>query len=735
MLKYFAFALGGVAALLAAAAAVLVATFDAERIKTAITDAVREKKGRTLAIGGDVELSFWPGLGIVLGKVSLSERDSDEEFAAIDRVRMSAALLPLLSKRLVVDDLRLDGVRAALVRDARGRFNFDDLLAKDEQDSESMRFDIAGVQLRDGQLSYRDEASGRRLTLEQVHLTSGWLGNAAEGPLSLSLRVGAEQPTLAASVSLSGSYRYDLDRGQYAFSGLNLRVQGAAGRLRDIDATIEAIRLGLRAEPIEIELEKLQLTATGKAAADAFDIRLDAPRLIATADKATGEAINIGARLAGDAGSFEARLGLAGVEGSAAALRVAKFKLDVDARQGEAAVKGGLTSALAASLPAQTLALPQFAGELSVAHPAMPMKSVRLPVSGSLQADLLKSAASGNIATRFDDSNIRAKWTVPKFSPLAFGFDVDVDRLDVDRYFPPRPAPAQGAASEAPLDFSGIRGIDASGTLRIGSLQMRNVRATNIRVDLRAAGGKLEASPLSASLYQGHLAGSVSLHADGNRVQTRQNLTGVAINPLMRDAIDKDLLEGSGNLALELAGSGATVSALKRSLSGSASVALKDGAIKGINLGKTFRDLKAAARGGDSLHQASATEKTDFTDFNASFRVANGVAHNSDLLARSPLLHLTGDGDIDIAESSINYLAKASIVAASTGQEGKELAPLKGATVPVRMIGPFAQPSYRIAMGNLLKGMAEARIEERKQRVQEKVQDRLQEQPKGVVSR
>jgi AsmA protein len=734
ILKYIAFVLGGVAALLTAAAIFLVATFDAARMKSEITRVVKEKKSRNLAIEGELALSFWPDVGVRLGRTVLSERDSDKEFAALDGVRVAVAVMPLLSKQLVVDEIQLEGVKAVLVRGKDGRFNFDDLLAKDEDDGESVRFDIAGVRIMNGQLGFRDEKEGRSFVLSEVNLTTGRLGNAAQGPLAADFKLAGDKPRVSAALRVAGQYRYDLDQKQYAVGGLDLKLAGEVAGVQGLDAGLSAVRVELKPEQSEVELERLQLGARGRLGGESFDFKVDAPRLIATGAKATGEAINIVAKIEGGPRSVEARLNLAGIQGSTEALKVANCKLDLDARIGESSVAGGLAAPLSANLKTQSLELPKFAGQFTVAHPQMPMKSVKLPVSGSLRTDALKSTASGELETRFDESTFRAKWQLTRFAPLAVGFDAEVDRIDVDRYFPPDTPQQKTAGSEQPIDFSTLKGIDARGTLRIGWLQVQRVKASNIRLDLRAAGGRLELNPIAANLYQGSMAGSLSLDANGNQVAVKQSLSGISINPLMKDAIDKDLLEGRGNVSLDLATRGGSVAAMKKALGGSARVALRDGAIKGINLARTFRELKATvSTRQDAVRQASASDKTDFSEMTASLRIANGMARNSDLAAKSPFLRLAGAGDIDIAGSTMDYLAKASIVGTSAGQEGKDLAELRGVTVPVRVTGPFDKLSYSIDVGALVTDMAKARIETKLQeQLEQKAQGKLLQQFKGM---
>ena len=199
----------------------------------------------------------------------------------------------------------------------------------------------------------------------------------------------------------------------------------------------------------------------------------------------------------------------------------------------------------------------------------------------------------------------------------------------------------------------------------------------------------------------------------------------------MKDAIDKDVLEGHGNVALDISTHGATVGVMKKALSGSASFN-----IKGINLAQTFREAKALiANGKDAVQQAKAADKTDFSELSASFRIAGGIARNDDLAAKSPFLRLGGAGDIDIGQGTINYLGKASVVNTSGGQGGKDLEALQGLTVPVRLSGPFDKLSYKLEFASLIGEAAKAKVAEKTQELQQDLQKKAREQLKGLFGK
>jgi AsmA protein len=734
--KMIAFVLGGLVALVAAVAAYILATFDANKWKGEIAQLVQEKKNRSLKIEGDLSLSLFPGIGVHLGKATLSEHKSEQVFAAVDNARISLRLMPLLSKQVVVDTVEMDGVKARLVRFKDGRLNIDDLLSRDEKEPPA-RFDIAGVRFANGELAWHDEKAGQDLILSALNLTTGRLANAATDKFDLSATLVGAKPHMAVALKASGEYRYDLDRKSYGGTKLDVRLTGDLADMKSLDLTLAAAALQLTGAN-EITVDQLLLTAKGKEAGDAFEAKLEAPKLALAADKASGAAVSAAIRLTGAQRNVDAKIALSGVEGSSQALKAGKLTLDLDARQGETTIKGSLTSALSANLEKQTVELPAFSGELAVANPQMPMKSVKLPLTGGLRADIDGQTATLHADTRFDESRIAAKVNVSRFSPLALGFDLDIDKLNVDKYLPPKAAAAGSKetdkqAPEKPLDFSAIKGLNASGVVKIGQLQVSNVKAGNVRLEIKAANGKLDVAPLTANLYDGSLAGALSVNANNNHVALKQNLANVNINPLMKDALDKDVLEGRGNVALDVTTAGTTVAAMKKGLGGTASMNLRDGAIKGINLAKTFRETKAVFTGRqDAVRQARQTEKTDFSELTASFRIAAGVARNDDLSMKSPFIRLGGAGDIDIGEDHMDYLAKASVVNTTGGQGGRELDHLKGLTVPVRVSGPFDKLAYKIEFGGLVAEAAKAKVEEK---VKEKVQEKSKDVLKGLFKK
>src|SRR6267143_186153 len=127
-IKYLWLALGGVVALVVAGILVFALAFDPNRYKDDIERIAKERTGRTLRLQGELKLAFFPSLGTSVGGVTLSERGSGREFVRLESAHASVKLMPLLYGQVIVDAVRVSGLKAQIVRNKDGTYNFSDLL-------------------------------------------------------------------------------------------------------------------------------------------------------------------------------------------------------------------------------------------------------------------------------------------------------------------------------------------------------------------------------------------------------------------------------------------------------------------------------------------------------------------------------------------------------------------------------------------------------------------------------
>ncbi len=762
ILKYGLLGAGAVVAVAVAGAAYVALTFNPNDYKAQIIKAVKDSKQRNLHLDGDIRLSFFPSIGASLSKVSLSEYKSDKEFAAIESARVSVALMPLLRRQMVVDEVSVSGLRANLVMHKNGTTNIDDLLGttekqpgepisgeaksanKDQAQAKTatappVKFDIASVSIANTSLSYRDEGSGAQYAVKDLNLKTGRIAIGVPGKIDLSAVIQANQPKLDINTQLKTTLTFDLDKQKYQLQDLQLQVTGAALDINDLKIQASGDVSAYLATQ-EFTAKKFSLNASGVKVKDKFEVALDAPSLNLAKDKYSGDKLTLNAKLDGALGNIVANLTLPGVEGNAQSFKVSTLTLDLDVKQPEQAFKVKLSSPLSGNIKAQQFNLSNLSVAVNASGDKLPNKSVSSEMKGSVQVDTLKQNVQANLSGGLLQSQIKAKVGVQGFAEPAIKFDVDVDQFDADLYLPKKSASTSTADTSAastsskskepeqPLDLSALRKLNLDGSLRIGSLKMMNVKTTELRVDVKALKGLVNINPLSAKLYQGSMNGSLSLNAQATpSVAIIENLNGINVAPLAKDAANLDMLEGKGNIGVNLAAHGDTIAAMKKALNGNFSLNLADGALKGIDIDKKLRAAQAMlSQGGASSETSSANkdEKTTFKEFKATFKVTNGIAHNDDLSMRSELVRVSGAGDINIGNDSIDYTAKASI---SKTPDGKG-----GITVPMHISGTFAELKYKLDYGAVVKEALKQKVDAKKDELKNQLQEQLKGKLKGL---
>ena len=728
-----------------AGAAYLAATFNPNDYKEKIIQAVQDSRHRTLHLDGDISLSFFPDIGVNLNHVSLSEFNSEQEFAAMESARVSLALLPLFSKQIIVNELDLSGLHATLIKHKDGTSNVDDLLAKKSDPapaSQPVQFDIAKVVIAKANLAYVDELGGAQYAIKDLQLTTGHIANGVPAKIAMSVAVRANQPKLDINTELKTTLTFDLDKQSYQLADLDLKATGAAFDMTQLQLQASgnaSANLGTQ----EFSANKLTVKISGVKGAQNFSADLSAPDLNLTKDHYAGSKLVLNASLDAVSGKLVAALSVPDISGSAQAFTVENITLDAQMQQPEQTIKFKLGSPLAGNMSTQQFDLSNLDIVLNATGDKLPNKAVSSTMKGNVHLDLKKQSVQANLSGGLLQSQLRAKLGVNNFTQPTIHFDADVDQFDADPYLPKKSADASKAAqAEQPLDMSALRTLNLDGRLSIGALKVANVKVDQLRLDVQAHQGIVNIGPLSAKLYQGSTSGSISVNAQATpSIAIKQSLTGIDIAALGKDAANFDTLEGKGNVSVNLTMQGNKVSEMKRALNGTATLNLADGAIKGINIAKTIRDAKAMLGAKSQTESANKNEKTDFSELKASFKISNGVAHNDDLFMKSPLLRLSGAGDINIATDSIDYLTKATLAKTLEGQGGADT--VGGVTVPVRVSGPFVDLKYSLDFGSMVsdearqkvagaKAAVKQQVDVKKEEAKTKLQDQLKSELKGL---
>ena len=742
---------------------------DPNDYKQEISTQVEKATGRTLTLEGDIELSVFPWIALELGPLSLSNAKgfTADTFAQVHSAEIRIKLMPLLKKQLEMDTIILDGLVLNLEKNKAGKTNWDDLSgetnAKDsdkasKQTEESdasapalAAISIAGVQLTNANILWSDATAAQKFNLKNFNLTTDPLVPGEPTALDMIFDIESTAPKASAHIALNTNVMVDLENQQYALTGLSFATQAQGNDLPFTTADIE-LTGDINADMIKqlVSIDGLSLTTKVSKDKQTIDAQLTAQ---VTSNLATQQSAITALDLTADIVDPVLPTGKANIKLTAdvnADLQNQTVQLTTLALQVlDLMVKGDINvskllsdnPAVAGEINIDAFNLRQLAKQLAIELPQMADDTTLELVQLSTQFEGSSNSINAkSLNVMLDQSKLSGNIAVKDFAQPAINFKLALDEIDVDRYLPPveegkksaaAPPAAAAAAGASQLPLETLRQLNIKGVLDIGKLKVSGTRSENIHIELSAADGVIQLHPMSANLYQGQYQGNVNLDARGKTLKLAidENLKGVQAGPLLLDLTGEDKISGVANAAAKLTGNGSTVDQIKQSLSGNGNFSFTDGALKGINIAESIRKAKAALKGG-KVAESDEPVQTDFSALTGSFKATNGVIDNQDLLAMSPLLRINGAGLVDIAGDALNYGVDVSIVGTSKGQGGKELADLKGLTIPVKLKGSLSDPKISVDLASMLKDQAE---EELKAKVSEKLEDKLGGDLGGLV--
>ncbi len=709
----------------------LLATFDGPRIQRELVEQVSARLDRRLEIAGGLSLSVLPVPALEARGVTLSGAGGQGEFAAMELARVSVAVLPLLAGRLVVREVRLDSPRLTLRRQADGRTDFDDLLgpsgrpAREHPPHGGLAVEIAELDIRDGRVQWHDERTGRRLEASGVTASARGLGRAEPAPVRLQARLRSAQP--AADLALQARLAIALDpaAGRWSVSDLELALKGSTGaapasvEAKLVLASIAGAPGALQGGPATLALRH---SAPG-GTTNALDAALPA---FASRDGALGPvAVAMTVGHAHGRSRLQARLALPlsarlGMDGPwLARLEASDLRGDLEGQVDGRAVQAALRARAALDPSAGVAELDRLSIKASLAAADMRAGAVTLALDARG-----RHGPGGRLAFEgaglLGDGALRVSLARPgPTDPLAI--DLEVDQLDLDRL---RPSPATGPpvkpapGADARIDLAGLQGLALEARLRAGQLRAGGVRLSSVRMDVTARNGRLTVAPVLAAVHGGRIEAAAALWQEETpRASLRLSLAGVRVGPLLDELAGRGLLDGRAQLRAELSAAGVDRAAMLRSLAGTAALQVSDGRLRGVDITALFREAgRAPAVAGGEATPAPAGE-TGFSDLRIGFAIRDAIARSSDLAMRSPLLRVGGEGSVDLAAGTIDYLLRPTLVASLAGQGGRAVLP--GLTVPIRVRGPLASPGFAVEWSALLPGALQRPIGQLRERLPE----------------
>lgn len=256
----------------------------------------------------------------------------------------------------------------------------------------------------------------------------------------------------------------------------------------------------------------------------------------------------------------------------------------------------------------------------------------------------------------------------------------------------------QGDWDATPIDFSGLKSVDADVVLQTQGFSVKGVDVGASTLTAVLKNGDLKASSSDASLFGGRFSSDLTLNTSGGTPRQTFNfkMNDVQAQPVLEKFAGFNKLSGAADANVSVTANGNSQKAIISALAGSGAVTFKNGTLTGVdfvNIANMIqRGLQDAAIGGG---------KTEFVDLGGTFKIAGGIVSNDDFRMRGPLVQAGGSGTIDLPRKYLKYRVTPVLTASSAAENAS------GVGVPVDIVGPFSnirvKPDFKTVIQNAIK--------------------------------
>ncbi|EEX92910.1 AsmA protein [Vibrio orientalis CIP 102891 = ATCC 33934] len=699
MKKLFLFIAIPIVAILGAVIA-LVVLVNPNQFKPLIVEQAKTHTGLDLVIEGDISWQFFPSIGFELGQTELRNPQGFEQLNMfkVDTVGIDVSVMPLFSQQLEIGNITLDGAAFSLETLKDGSKNIDALTQAQTAAAESAPVDaestsaaqtqtestqqsaapawtinLAGVTVSNASVEIQDKQAGSFTKLYDVSLNLSEFAVDTWTKVDFAAKGEANQQKFSAQ----GDAEFKLAKGfkEYALRNINLDAS-----FSDAATQIESAKIGL--ETFEFDkANALTYAVVGKAAGLDIDMKGAASLNVDKAiTKVMMNQLTLDATFEGDS------------------LPQSPMKVDMASDLSFDLTKNHLSFVLE-KLTANALA---FDGKADITLADIP--KVRFSLH-SPNIDLDEFLGLGQ--TQESKASETNSETAPANS-----------ESKTAKTSPKKPA------QEVEPDLSALKALDVMGDITIDKFKANNAKMQNVKASFSVNRGIAELKSFTSNLYQGSISVTARLDARKSPASytAKKRIKGVKVLPLLKDVANNDMLEGTGNINVDVKGSSLTPTGIQKNLVGTIAINFEDGAVHGINVAQLIRENYAKIKG-QKVESKDEVQKTDFSAMKATLKLNKGNVSTNDLTMQSPLLRIRGNGKANYINQTVDFTVSTSIVGTLEGQGGKDIDELKDVTIPINVSGKWAEPKFKLVFDDVLKQKAQKEIDRGVEKLTDKIKD------------
>jgi AsmA protein len=221
---------------------------------------------------------------------------------------------------------------------------------------------------------------------------------------------------------------------------------------------------------------------------------------------------------------------------------------------------------------------------------------------------------------------------------------------------------------QLPIALDGLADLDLDLRLSAASIKIGGAQLGRTAVAANMRGGKLDLTIGESQAFGGVARGSLGFaSADGGvAVTSHVQFTDADLQSCLGQIFGIHKIDGRGNLAINVEGSGTSVLALTNTLNGTASLTAHSGALSGINVEQLLRRLERRPLSGNGDFRSG---RTPFDQLTLNLKIVQGTVSVDDMHIDGPAVRLAVDGQVSVPTRDLDLKGVATLVSSTTANE------------------------------------------------------------------
>ena len=248
---------------------------------------------------------------------------------------------------------------------------------------------------------------------------------------------------------------------------------------------------------------------------------------------------------------------------------------------------------------------------------------------------------------------------------------------------------------EMPITLDNLASVDLDLRLSAAQVKLSGTKLGRTAIAANLRGGQLTVTVGESQSFGGIVKGSldVAKSVPGADVKARLQFMDVDLQNCLGALIGMQRIEGKGNFAFNIEGSGSSVMAVTQTLNGAATLTGLKGAVTGVNVEQLLRRLERRPLSGGGDYKSG---RTPYDKLTVALSIVHGTVNADDVRIDGPAVRLNLAGKASIPERDLDFTGTARLVPAGTSET-------PGFELPFMVRGAWDNPLMLLDTQSLLR--------------------------------